>query len=104
MSYESAHVDRVASEKVVSTGHLCQDHPEVIIEVIHSQSGDEIGSFCGPSPSARASDANIQSAEAEMVGADGLAVPGAFFRNRRHDLTEHSEALLSIFTAKQREV
>jgi pimeloyl-ACP methyl ester carboxylesterase len=33
VSYASAHVDGVASEKVVATGHLCQDHPEVIAEV-----------------------------------------------------------------------
>jgi pimeloyl-ACP methyl ester carboxylesterase len=29
VSYDSAQVDAVASEKVVATGHLCQDHPEV---------------------------------------------------------------------------
>jgi pimeloyl-ACP methyl ester carboxylesterase len=33
VTFDSAHVDGVASEKVVSTGHLCQDHPEVIAEV-----------------------------------------------------------------------
>ena len=33
MSYESAHVAGAASEKLVSAGHLCQDHPEVIGEV-----------------------------------------------------------------------
>ena len=33
VSYESAHVAGVASEKVVSAGHLCQDHSEVIGEV-----------------------------------------------------------------------
>jgi pimeloyl-ACP methyl ester carboxylesterase len=33
VSYASAHVDGVASEKVVATGHLCQDQPEVIAEV-----------------------------------------------------------------------
>jgi pimeloyl-ACP methyl ester carboxylesterase len=33
VSYTSAHVEKVASEKVVATGHLCQDHPEVIAEV-----------------------------------------------------------------------
>ena len=33
VTYDSAHVEGVASEKVVSTGHLCQDHPEVIGEV-----------------------------------------------------------------------
>jgi hypothetical protein len=33
VKYTSAHLDGVASEKVVATGHLCQDHPEVIGEV-----------------------------------------------------------------------
>ena len=33
VSYESAHVAGVASEKIVSAGHLCQDHSEVIGEV-----------------------------------------------------------------------
>jgi pimeloyl-ACP methyl ester carboxylesterase len=33
VSYESAHVAGVVSEKVVTTGHLCQEHPEVISEV-----------------------------------------------------------------------
>ena len=33
VSYESAHVAGAASEKLVSAGHLCQDHPEVIGEV-----------------------------------------------------------------------
>ena len=33
VSYESAHVAGVASEKIVSAGHLCQEHPEVIAEV-----------------------------------------------------------------------
>ncbi len=33
VSYESAHIEGVASEKVVSAGHLCQDHSEVIGEV-----------------------------------------------------------------------
>jgi pimeloyl-ACP methyl ester carboxylesterase len=33
VTYDSAHVDGVVSEKIVSTGHLCQDHPEVISEV-----------------------------------------------------------------------
>jgi pimeloyl-ACP methyl ester carboxylesterase len=33
VAYESAHVADVASEKVVSTGHLCQDHRDVIAEV-----------------------------------------------------------------------
>ena len=31
--YESAHLDGVASESLVSSGHLCQDHPAVISEV-----------------------------------------------------------------------
>ena len=31
--YESAHLDGVASESLVSSGHLCQDHPAVIREV-----------------------------------------------------------------------
>lgn len=31
--YDSAHVDRVASELLVSSGHLCQDRPAVIGEV-----------------------------------------------------------------------
>jgi pimeloyl-ACP methyl ester carboxylesterase len=33
VSYASAHVDGVVSEKVVASGHLCQEHPEVIAEV-----------------------------------------------------------------------
>jgi pimeloyl-ACP methyl ester carboxylesterase len=33
VTFDSAHIDGVASEKVVSAGHLCQDHPEVIAEV-----------------------------------------------------------------------
>jgi pimeloyl-ACP methyl ester carboxylesterase len=33
VTYDSAHLDGTASEKVVSTGHLCQDHPEVIAEI-----------------------------------------------------------------------
>jgi len=33
VTYESAHVTGVASEKIVMTGHLCQDHPDVIAEV-----------------------------------------------------------------------
>jgi hypothetical protein len=33
VSYESAHIAGVASEKVVNAGHLCQDHREVIDEV-----------------------------------------------------------------------
>jgi pimeloyl-ACP methyl ester carboxylesterase len=31
--YESAHLEGVASESLVSSGHLCQDHPAVIREV-----------------------------------------------------------------------
>ena len=31
--YESAHLEGVASESLVSAGHLCQDHPSVIREV-----------------------------------------------------------------------
>ena len=31
--YNSAHLDGVASEWLVSSGHLCQDHPAVIREV-----------------------------------------------------------------------
>jgi pimeloyl-ACP methyl ester carboxylesterase len=31
--YESAHLDGVATESLVSSGHLCQDHPSVIREV-----------------------------------------------------------------------
>ncbi|MGP0064584.1 MAG: esterase/lipase family protein [Isosphaeraceae bacterium] len=31
--YESAHLDGVESESLVSSGHLCQDHPAVIREV-----------------------------------------------------------------------
>ena len=31
--YESAHLDGTVSESLVSSGHLCQDHPEVIREV-----------------------------------------------------------------------
>jgi pimeloyl-ACP methyl ester carboxylesterase len=33
VSYESAHVQEATSEKLVSSGHLCQDQPEVIGEV-----------------------------------------------------------------------
>ena len=33
VSFESASLAGVTSEKVISTGHLCQDHPEVIAEV-----------------------------------------------------------------------
>jgi pimeloyl-ACP methyl ester carboxylesterase len=33
VTYDSAHVAGVVSEKIVMTGHLCQDHPEVIIEI-----------------------------------------------------------------------
>jgi hypothetical protein len=33
VSYVSAHVAGVASEKVVKVGQLCQDHPEAIGEV-----------------------------------------------------------------------
>ena len=33
VAYESAHLDGVAAESLVSTGHLCQDHPAVIREV-----------------------------------------------------------------------
>jgi hypothetical protein len=33
VSYESAHLDGVASESFVSSGHLCQAHPAVIREV-----------------------------------------------------------------------
>ena len=33
VKYNSAHVAGVVSEKIVATGHLCQDHPEVIGEV-----------------------------------------------------------------------
>jgi pimeloyl-ACP methyl ester carboxylesterase len=33
VSYESAHVPEATSEKLVSSGHLCQDQPEVIGEV-----------------------------------------------------------------------
>jgi pimeloyl-ACP methyl ester carboxylesterase len=33
VSYESAHIDGVASEVLVSSGHLCQDKPAVIREV-----------------------------------------------------------------------
>jgi hypothetical protein len=33
VSFESAHIAGVASEKVVSAGHFCQDHLEVIGEV-----------------------------------------------------------------------
>ena len=33
VSFESAHLAGVVSEKVVPTGHLCQDHPDVIEEV-----------------------------------------------------------------------
>jgi len=31
--YESAHLDGIASEMLVSSGHLCQDHPAVVREV-----------------------------------------------------------------------
>jgi pimeloyl-ACP methyl ester carboxylesterase len=33
VSLDSAHIDGVASEKVVAAGHLCQENPEVIAEV-----------------------------------------------------------------------
>ena len=33
VTYDSAHVAGVVSEKIVTTGHLCQDHPDVIAEV-----------------------------------------------------------------------
>jgi hypothetical protein len=33
VTYVSAHVEGVVSEKVVTSGHLCQDRPEVIEEV-----------------------------------------------------------------------
>jgi len=33
VTYASAHIDGVASEKIVSATHLCQDHPDVIDEV-----------------------------------------------------------------------
>ena len=33
VAYESAHLEGVASESFVSSGHLCQDHPAVIREV-----------------------------------------------------------------------
>jgi pimeloyl-ACP methyl ester carboxylesterase len=33
VSYESAHFAGAESEKLVSAGHLCQEHPEVIAEV-----------------------------------------------------------------------
>ena len=33
VTYENAHVPGTVSEKVVSSGHLCQDHSEVIGEV-----------------------------------------------------------------------
>jgi pimeloyl-ACP methyl ester carboxylesterase len=33
VSYDSAHLDGVASEVLVSSGHLCQGHPDVIREV-----------------------------------------------------------------------
>jgi pimeloyl-ACP methyl ester carboxylesterase len=33
VSYDSAHIEGVVSERIVATGHLCQDHPEVIAEV-----------------------------------------------------------------------
>ena len=33
VSYDSAHLDGVASEVLVSSGHLCQGHPAVIAEV-----------------------------------------------------------------------
>jgi pimeloyl-ACP methyl ester carboxylesterase len=33
VTYDSAHLAEAASERVVSAGHLCQDHPDVIGEV-----------------------------------------------------------------------
>ena len=33
VTYESAHLQGVASESLVASGHLCQDHPAVIREV-----------------------------------------------------------------------
>jgi hypothetical protein len=47
---------------------------------------------------------NIQSAEAEIFGIDGLAVPSAFFGTDDTISRERSKAVLKIFTAKQREV
>ena len=35
VAFESAHIEGVASEKVVAGGHLCQDHPDVIAEIRH---------------------------------------------------------------------
>jgi pimeloyl-ACP methyl ester carboxylesterase len=39
--YASAHLEGVRSEKVVATGHLCQDHPEVIGEVRRILAGQD---------------------------------------------------------------
>ncbi len=33
VTFESAHIEGVASEKIIASGHLCQDHPGVIAEV-----------------------------------------------------------------------
>jgi pimeloyl-ACP methyl ester carboxylesterase len=33
VTYDSAHIAGVVSEKIVMSGHLCQDHPDVISEV-----------------------------------------------------------------------
>jgi pimeloyl-ACP methyl ester carboxylesterase len=46
VSYESAHVAGAASEKLVSTGHLCQDCPEVIGEVRRIL-GEHLAETCG---------------------------------------------------------
>ena len=51
-----------------------------------------------------ASDENLQRAEAEIFGVNGLAVPGRSYGTGDTISRERSEAVLTILTAKQREV
>jgi hypothetical protein len=53
---------------------------------------------------AMASDANLQSAEAEISEGSGLAVPSMSYGTGDTISREHSEAVLSILTVNQREV
>jgi hypothetical protein len=53
---------------------------------------------------AMASDENLQRTEAENLGVNGLAVPSMSYGTGDIISRERSEAVLSILTAKQREV
>jgi hypothetical protein len=53
---------------------------------------------------AMASDENLQRTEAENLGVNGLAVPSMSYGTADIISRERSEAVLSILTAKQREV